>query len=303
MDNNQPSAVNSGRESNDALSSTVRLAGRKTRRGWFEKTVEDITGTLESTVFAEEMASLPGLWQRVDPRSKIVAAVALILAASLAHSLLTLVLLYLLALLIAAAGRIPLGFFVKRVWLFLPFFTAVIALPAIFSFVTPGRPVLLIFSQPEIAITEQGLRTAAFLLLRVACSVSFAVILILTTRWGRLLTALRALRVPQVFVLIMGMTYRYIFLLLHTTNDMFLARRSRLVGRVAGQGERLWIANSMGALLGKSYHLSDEVYLAMVSRGFRGEARMLEPLTLKPFDVVCMIAGLLAPVAVIALGG
>lgn len=281
----------------------VGVPGRRARRGWFEKTVEDITGAIESTVFAEEMASLPGLWQRVDPRSKIVAAVALILAASLAHSLLTLLILYVLALMIAAGGRIPLAFFVKRVWLFLPFFTAIIALPALFSFVTPGRPLLVISSQPEIAITEQGVRTAAFLLLRVACSVSFAVILILTTHWGTLLTSLRALHVPQVFVLILGMTYRYIFVLLRTTNDMFLARKSRLVGRVAGQHERVWIANSMGALLGKSYHLSDEVYLAMVSRGFRGEARMLEPLKLKPLDVVCMIAGLLAPVAVIALGG
>lgn len=302
MDNQRSFAVNSDRESSDALSS-FRPAGRKTRRGWFEKTVQDITGTLESTVFAEEMAALPGLWQRVDPRSKIVGAVALILAASLAHNLLTLAILYALALLIAAAGRIPLAFFVKRVWLFLPFFTAMLALPAIFSFVTPGRPVLLLSSQPEIAITEQGLRTAAFLLLRVACSVSFAVILILTTRWGRLLTALRALHVPQVFVLIMGMTYRYIFLLLHTTNDMFLARRSRLVGRVAGQGQRLWIANSMGALLGKSYHLSDEVYLAMVSRGFRGEAKGLEPLRLHPADLVWMVAGLLAPAAVIFFRG
>jgi cobalt/nickel transport system permease protein len=302
VNSNHSSAESTERESSDALSS-FRPVGRKTRRGWFEKTVEDITGTLESTVFAEEMAALPGLWQRVDPRSKIVAALALILTASLAHNLWTLILLYLLALLIAAAGRIPLAFFVKRVWLFLPFFTAMIALPAIFSFVTPGRPLWQISSQPDIAVTEQGVRTAAFLLLRVACSVSLAVILILTTRWGRLLTALRALHVPQVFVLIMGMTYRYIFLLLHTTNDMFLARRSRLVGRVAGHGERMWIANSMGSLLGKSYHLSDEVYLAMVSRGFRGEARALDPLRLQPADLVWMISGLLVPAAVIIFRG
>ena len=32
----------------------------------------------------------------------------------------------------------------------------------------------------------------------------------------------------------------------------------------------------MGALLSKSYELSDEVYLAMLSRGFRGEVHLLD---------------------------
>lgn len=280
----------------------VGTPGKHARRGWFEKTVEDITGTLEATVFAEEMAALPGLLQRIDPRAKAVAALALILAASLSHSLLTLAMLYVLALALALAGRIPLVFFIKRVWLFLPFFTAVIAVPALFNVITPGRPVVTLLHDPLVAITEQGLRTAAFLLLRVATSVSFAIILVLTTRWGVLLGALHALHVPQVFVLILGMTYRYIFLLLHTANDMFLARRSRLVGRIPGSADRVWIANSMGALLGKSYHLSDQVYLAMVSRGFRGEAKLLEPLRLRPLDWACMIAALLVPALVIVLG-
>lgn len=277
--------------------------GQRARRGWFEKTIEDISAALESTVFADEMARLPGLWQGIDARAKIVAALGLILAASLARQIPTLLVLYGLALLIAAAGKIPLGFFVKRVWLFLPFFTAIIAAPAIFSFVTPGRPLLTLLSDPPIAITEQGLRTATLLLLRVATSVSFAVILVLTTRWGTLLGALRSLRIPQVFVLILGMTYRYIFLLLHVVNDMFLARKSRLVGRAPGQAERLWIAGSIGVLLGKSYQLSDDVYMAMVSRGFRGEARLLEPLSMRPADWLCMIAALAVPALVLVMRG
>ncbi len=279
------------------------VPGRRARRGWFEKTLEDISGTLESTVFAEEMASLPGVWQGVDARAKVVAAVALILAASLARAIPTLLALYALALVIALFGRIPLGFFVRRVWLFLPFFTAIIALPALFNVITPGRPLLILHADPLLAVTEQGLRTAIMLLLRVATSVSFAVILVLTTRWGQLLGGLRALRVPQVFVLILGMTYRYIFLLLHTVNDMFLARKSRLVGRVQGNAERTWIAHSMGALLGKSYHLSDDVYMAMVSRGFRGEVRLLEPLRLRARDWAYMIVAALVPIAVVLIKG
>jgi cobalt/nickel transport system permease protein len=75
------------------------------------------------------------------------------------------------------------------------------------------------------------------------------------------------------------MTYRYIYVLLHAANNMFLARQSRVVGRVSGAEQRRWLTASMGVLLSKSYTLSDEVYLAMQSRGFRGEARVMEAIT------------------------
>ena len=40
----------------------------------------------------------------------------------------------------------------------------------------------------------------------------------------------------------------------------------------------------MGALLSKSYDLSDEVYLAMQSRGFRGEVQVLDTLAARRRD-------------------
>ena len=36
---------------------------------------------------------------------------------------------------------------------------------------------------------------------------------------------------PQVFILMLSMTYRYIFLFLHTINGMFEARKSRMVAQ------------------------------------------------------------------------
>jgi cobalt/nickel transport system permease protein len=145
---------------------------------------------------------------------------------------------------------------------------------------TAGPPLLILLDlvQPRVylSITVPGVITAAFLLLRVGTSVSLTVLLILTTRWALVLRALRVLHMPQAFVLILGMTYRYIYVLLHTANDMFLSRQSRLLGRVSGAEDRRWLTASMGALLAKSYDLSDQVYLAMQSRGFRGEVLVLD---------------------------
>lgn len=260
----------------------------KSSRGFFEKTLADITGVLEQTLFAEELARQNGLLQSLDPRAKLIGALALLLAISLSQNLLIILALYLLTLPVAAASRVPMGFYFKRVWIFMPFFTGIVALPALFSPFSPGAPVITLIdsASPKIflAITQPGVITAAFLLLRVGASVSIAVLLVLTTRWAILLKALRVLRVPQAFVLILGMTYRYIYVLLHAANNIFLARQSRVVGRVSAADNRRWLMASIGTLFAKSYELSDQVYLAMLSRGFRGEAMLMESMVWRMAD-------------------
>ncbi len=69
------------------------------------------------------------------------------------------------------------------------------------------------------------------------------------------------------------MTYRYIFLFLHTLNGMFEARKRRVVARLGGGEERRWIVRSMGALMSRSFKMSNDVYTAMVARGFTGRIR------------------------------
>ena len=275
-------------------------------RGFFEKTLNDITGALEQTLFAEEIARREGLLQLLDPRAKLIGALALLIAISASHNLTVILALYILTLPIASASRVPMGFYFKRVWVFMPFFTGVVALPALFSPFSPGAPIvtLIDLASPRmyLAITQPGVITAAFLLLRVGASVSIAVLLILTTRWTTLLKALRVLRVPQAFVLILGMTYRYIYVLLHAANNMFLARRSRVVGRVASAEDQRWLAASMGALFAKSYALSDDVYLAMQSRGFRGEAQVMETIAWRTHDWVWLSAFVVVAVLAVWIG-
>ena len=278
----------------------------KSSRGFFEKTLNDITGTLEQTLFAEEISRQPGLLQSLDPRAKLIGALALLLAISLSHNLIVILALYVLTLPVAYASRVPMGFYLKRVWMFMPFFTGIVAIPALFSPFSPGAPILTLIdlASPRVylAITQPGIITAAFLLLRVGASVSIAVLLILTTRWTTLLKALRVLHVPQIFVLILGMTYRYIYVLLHAANNMFLARKSRLVGRVSGGEDRRWLATSMGMLFAKSYELSDQVYLAMQSRGFRGEAQVMESMTWRTDDWLWLAIFVIVAETAILLG-
>jgi cobalt/nickel transport system permease protein len=260
---------------------TETAIGRLRKHGdVLERTLHATSETLERALFAEEISARPGFFQGLDARVKVLSILALLLGVGFAHALVVLAGLYLVILLLAWRSAIPAGLFIRRVWLVLPLFTGMVILPALF--VTPG-PALLHLPL-GLVITRSGVSSALFLLLRVSNSVSLTLLLILTTSWNTVLSALGVLRVPDVFLLILGMTYRYIFVLLHTANDMFLARKSRAVGRLSGAEGRRLLAAVGATLLNKSLHLSEEVYLAMQSRGFRGTIVTLKPFSMRAKD-------------------
>jgi cobalt/nickel transport system permease protein len=243
------------------------------RVGWIEKTLAGITANVEQAIFTERHARSAGWLQRRDPRAKLFGFLAVLLAASLSSSLAILGLLYAATLAAARASRVPFAFFVKRVWLGIPLFAGIVVIPAVF-FVPGARVFDLPLGPLHLAPSWNGLAGAAMLVARVGVSVSLAVLLVVTTPWADILKSLRALRVPQVFVLILSMTYRYIFLFLHTTNGMLLARKSRVVGRSSGGEQRRYITGAMGSLMSRAFKMSNDVYAAMLARGFTGEVRV-----------------------------
>ncbi len=145
-------------------------------------------------------------------------------------------------------------------------------------------------------MSAQGLGSAAYLITRVETAATLSLLLILCTPWTHVLKAMRVLRVPVVFVVILGMTFRYIFLMLETARDMFEARQSRMVGVLEGAERRRLAGASVGVLLSKTLQLSSDVYMAMQSRGFRGEVYTLDDFVMRWHDWVAL-AGFLAVAA------
>ena len=277
---------------------TTTSSSHSRRRNILEQTLHGITEAIEHAVFAEQISANAGLFQSLDARVKVISVLALLIGVSLSHSLLVIAAVYLLLLLLAWSSAIPVGFFIKRVWLVLPFFTGLVVIPALF--ITPG-PALLHLPL-GLVITQTGLNTVLFLLLRVSTSVSLTLLLILTTPWNTVLSALSVLYLPDVFILVLGMTYRYIYLLLHLANDMFLSRKSRVVGYLNTSDNQHVLAAISATLLGKSLDMSSEVYLAMVSRGFRGSIITLKPFQMRAKDWWWLSAFLTVAVVVIVMG-
>jgi cobalt/nickel transport system permease protein len=201
------------------------------------------------------------------------------------------------AIILALVSRVSLLTLATRVWLIVLGFTGVIAIPALFT--TPGRAVL---ASGNLAITEQGLRTAALLVLRVETAATLTTLLILCTPWNHVLKALRALRLPKEAIAMLAMTYRYIFLFVDTAAQMLEARRSRAVGVLKGPEQRQMAARTSGVLLSKSVALSNDVYLSMQSRGFRGDVQILSDFRMTMWDYLGLLLFLSAAILAVWMG-
>ena len=275
---------------------------KRLKPGFVEKTLADISGSIERAVFSEENARKRGFLQRRDPRAKLLAFVALIIATGLSREWAVLAALYALVLAAAAASSIDMGLFVKRVWLGMGLFSAIVILPSIF-FIGHRELFQIPLGFFNLTVHRDGLIAAAIFVLRVSASVSLAMLLILTTKWADILKSLRVLRVPNVLVLVLAMTYRYIFLVLHTANGMFLARKSRIVATTSGREQRWWIVSSIGVLMNRSLRMSEDVYQAMLARGFQGEMRTIEDYRMRPADWSLLVTSLLMAAVAVYVGG
>lgn len=267
--------------------------------GLVERNTEGFVRFMARAMESERLARANGLLQRLDPRVKIVGVPALIVAAVISRRIALIAALFLFGVVLGWLSKVPLRAVVSKIWIAVLGFTGVIAIPAIF--ITPGE---VIYRLPVLnwPVTAQGLRSAAFLISRTETAATLALLLVLCTPWTHIMKASRILRVPAVVVVIVGMTYRYIFLLLETAREMFESRRSRTVGVLDGRERRALVAGIAGVLMGKSLQLSDDVYMAMQSRGFSGEVYLLHDFAFKVRDYIAMAAFLGISVAVVWFG-
>ncbi len=268
------------------------------KKGFVGKTIDGIFSFLEEAFVSESFSRRRGLLQSLDPRAKLISILAVIFATSLIGDLRILVFIYTLTLIFAYLSKIEVGFFIKRVWLFIPIFAGIIAVPMVFNIFLPGDPLFQVaylgpgahlgpFSLPEsIFITRQGSNAAIVFTMRVATCVSAVVLLFITTPQQVLFKSLRTVGVPKLYVLTLEMAYRYIFLLMDMVREMYVAKKARTIKAGGMFDEQKWVAGRMGYTLIRSLDMSEKVHMAMMSRGFNGEVHIMQEFKLKNRDYI-----------------
>jgi len=272
------------------------------KKGFVQKTISDIFTFFEESLLSDSIAKRKGLLQSLDPRVKLVSMVFLIFAVAMTRDIRLLAIVYVLTLFFAWASRIELGFFIKRVWVFIPIFAGIIMIPILFNVFMPGDALVTLatlgpgahlgpFALPTaITITRQGVMLAILFVLRVATCVSASVLLFLTTPRDRIFKSLRSLKVPKVYVLTLDMCFRYIFVFTEMVKDFYTAKKSRSLKTMPMIKEQKWVGGRVGYTLVKALSMSEKVHGAMVSRGFNGDIKIMHRYSIHHRDYVACVS-------------
>lgn len=262
------------------------------------RTADTVNGAMLEVLENDETASLPGLLQGIDPRVKLLSVVLFAVTVSFMQSIAAIALMILFTVAVAAASRVSSISFARKVWASAGFFAVLIAAPAITSWITPG-PALL--SAGPLTVTVPGLHVAARLVLRVVAGAGIGLLVVWTTRWTDILRALTAMRVPDIVVGTLAMTQKQIMSLLRTVENIHLARESRMLTVGTTHDNRGWVVERIAFIANKSMKTADDVYDAMLSRGFSGAMPSLARLRTTARDWLWVTASMAACALVLGL--
>jgi cobalt/nickel transport system permease protein len=222
-------------------------------------------------VLAGNNPAAEGLWQRLDPRVKLISifSLAVVLVVTPVHYYQKFIAYGLMIILLALISRVRLKHYLMRFIFLVPLL--------IFLGVS-----LLVFSQRQ--WSQKQLIFYNLLVKTFLTFCSFGV-LVLTMKFQQIIRSLELMRFPKVFTSVLGFAHRYILLFQQEAGRMIKARKSRSFGRKKWWRRwRDWKAAVViiPFFLFRVLERSERIYIAMLSRGYQDvlPAGISFPLTL-----------------------
>ena len=123
----------------------------------------------------------------------------------------------------------------------------------------------LFINNIAVIITYEGIQKAVKLFFTAIASVSCLYFLILTTHITEIIMILRKIKVPEIIIDIMTITYRFICVMLETASCIIFSQTSRLGYTNAGNTYRS-LAGIVSSLFSGVLKKADQIYMAMESR-------------------------------------
>jgi cobalt/nickel transport system permease protein len=255
------------------------------RLSFIDRSIEKIAGIIKSYLLFES-APVNGMFQRLDSRVKILFMIFFLIIVSLKKDIKSEILIFLIIYIFVYFSKLKIFSFYKRVFFLGFIFGFLVALPSSLNFITSGEIILplvhlnsskdfWIYHIPSvIGITAEGLTGTIMLTLRVINSLSISFLVVYTTKFSEMIRAFKVLKIPDTFLMIISITYKYIFIFARTVEDIYFSMKSRITGSLNRSEMRDLIAGRMAFMFKKSRITCEDVYRAMISRGFSNEIRI-----------------------------
>jgi len=206
-------------------------------------------------VLAGEKPAVEGLWQRLDPRVKLIcifSLVAVVVVTPIYHYQKFIVYGSIIILLVLIS-RVKVKYYLLRFIFLLPLLIFLGASLLVFSQQQWSQKQLILYN----------LFVKAFLTF---CSFG---VLVLTMKFQLIIKSLELMRFPKVSTSVLGFAHRYILLFQQEAGRMIKARRSRCFGRKRTWRDRKAVAFIVPFFLFRVLERSQRIYIAMLSRGYQ----------------------------------
>lgn len=259
--------------------------GASLNTAFLDRGIDRFAALIKMTYVQWDTAHNEGLFQKLDARVKVLFLLFFVVIVSIKKLVLPEISIGFFILILVLLSRLNLVSFYGRVLFFGFLFGFLVALPSCLNIIVKGDVLIPIvhLSHPcqfwvyhipqTIGITQQGLYGVFMLTLRVVNSLSLSLLVIYTTPFPEIIRALKSLRVPDTFLMIITLSYKYIFIFAKTIEDIHLAKKSKVVDVDTAEA-RNWIAGRMAFLLRKTRLRCEDVFDAMLARGFTGDVAL-----------------------------
>jgi cobalt ECF transporter T component CbiQ len=253
---------------------------------FLDKTIINSANAAKSIYVQAENGAKENFIQKINPYVKLISLIYMAVVISVVNDLTPQILItsFIFALYISARLKV---FQVYRKIILLAFiFGFLVVFPASLNVITPGKIIynLISFDRPshfwiynipeKIGFTENGIQVVLLVFLRVLNSVSFALLIVFTTSFPSFIKSLKIIGVPDTFLMIISLAYKYIFILSQTIEETYIALKSRLSGNIKSSNLRKLVSGRIFFIFKKSIIIYENTYYAMVSRGYDGKVKL-----------------------------
>ena len=231
----------------------------------------------------DKFAYQDSLMHRLDARVKFIAAVIFTAAViSLPKTSFAILFCYAIGpFTVLAMGRIPLKFVLKHILLVCPF----VLVLALTSPLYDKTPTTVAFGPSTFQITAGWMRCFAICGKFIVTMLAL-IGLVSTTRFSNLLAGLDKLGTAKILTIQLGFLYRYIFVLIDTSQHLIQARAGRSLRKLAFKQELKTASAMLGSLFIRSLDTAEKINLAMHSRAFDGNWRTISRLKISKNDYI-----------------
>ena len=275
---------------------------KKAKLSFLDKTILNTARTIKSIYLQAENAAEESFMQKINPHIKLISLIYMAVVISIVNNLHAQILISVFILLLYfIVVRFRILQVYRRIFILAFIFGFLVVLPASLNIITPGEIIfnLIKFNKPShfwiydipqnIGFTENGLKVVSLVFLRVLNSVSFAMLIVFTTPFPSFIKSFKIVGVPDTFLMIISLAYKFIFILSRTIEETYFALKSRLSGNIKSRSIRKLISGRIFFIFKRSVIIYENTYYAMVSRGYQGKVKLHSQNRFTYRDIVTLI--------------